>query len=242
MKMTKTFLLSMLLACTGCTEEINTKEVYVKGDSGKFPDYGEVLAFPGAEGFGRYATGGRGGEIYRVTNLNDDGEGSFRDAVSKSDRIIVFDVAGIINLKSTLIFSKNLTIAGQTAPGDGIVLYGNRVSFTDADNLICRHLRIRMGIKGSDGKDAAGVADGENMIFDHLSVTWGRDENFSILKSATKLFSVLLASKRPLITELADKLRLKYPLLPTISPCPTMRLEAIRSIIPISCRRYPKSV
>ena len=64
----------------------------------------------------------------------------------------------------------------------------------------------------------------------------------SDLKSATKLFSVLLASKRPLITELADKLRLKYPLLPTISPCPTMRLEAIRSIIPISCRRYPKSV
>lgn len=64
----------------------------------------------------------------------------------------------------------------------------------------------------------------------------------STLKSATKLFSVLLASKRPLITELADKLRLKYPLLPTISPCPTMRLEAIRSIIPISCRRYPKSV
>lgn len=65
---------------------------------------------------------------------------------------------------------------------------------------------------------------------------------FINLKSATKLFSVLLASKRPLITELADKLRLKYPLLPTISPCPTMRLEAIRSIIPISCRRYPKSV
>ena len=68
------------------------------------------------------------------------------------------------------------------------------------------------------------------------------DINQVNLKSATKLFSVLLASKRPLITELADKLRLKYPLLPTISPCPTMRLEAIRSIIPISCRRYPKSV
>ena len=67
-------------------------------------------------------------------------------------------------------------------------------------------------------------------------------EEYINLKSATKLFSVLLASKRPLITELADKLRLKYPLLPTISPCPTMRLEAIRSIIPISCRRYPKSV
>ena len=68
------------------------------------------------------------------------------------------------------------------------------------------------------------------------------EKRYRNLKSATKLFSVLLASKRPLITELADKLRLKYPLLPTISPCPTMRLEAIRSIIPISCRRYPKSV
>ncbi len=75
-----------------------------------------------------------------------------------------------------------------------------------------------------------------------ISHTLFESEMFGHLKSATKLFSVLLASKRPLITELADKLRLKYPLLPTISPCPTMRLEAIRSIIPISCRRYPKSV
>ena len=75
-----------------------------------------------------------------------------------------------------------------------------------------------------------------------LLLDFGKFEKDKYLKSATKLFSVLLASKRPLITELADKLRLKYPLLPTISPCPTMRLEAIRSIIPISCRRYPKSV
>ena len=82
----------------------------------------------------------------------------------------------------------------------------------------------------------AGVNDGTK------NVSYTRDEIDYNLKSATKLFSVLLASKRPLITELADKLRLKYPLLPTISPCPTMRLEAIRSIIPISCRRYPKSV
>ena len=94
--------------------------------------------------------------------------------------VVVFDVAGIINLKEALVFSKNLTIAAQTAPGDGVVLYGNRVSFTGASNLICRHLRIRMGTNGPDGKDAAGIANGENMIFDHLSVTWGRDENFSI--------------------------------------------------------------
>ena len=130
---------------------------------------------------GAGATGGRGGDVYHVTTLEDNGEeGSLRAAVSKPDRIIVFDVAGIINLKEALVFSKNLTIAAQTAPGDGVVLYGNRVSFTGASNLICRHLRIRMGTNGPDGKDAAGIANGENMIFDHLSVTWGRDENFSI--------------------------------------------------------------
>lgn len=122
-----------------------------------------------------------GGDSLQVTTLEDNGEeGSLRAAVSKPDRIIVFDVAGIINLKEALVFSKNLTIAAQTAPGDGVVLYGNRVSFTGASNLICRHLRIRMGTNGPDGKDAAGIANGENMIFDHLSVTWGRDENFSI--------------------------------------------------------------
>lgn len=159
----------------------DTEIIIKKGTDGTFPDYGKVLAFPGAEGYGRNATGGRGGEVYHVTTLEDTGEkGSLRDAVSEPGRIIVFDVAGIIHLKDALVFSKNLTIAAQTAPGDGIVLYGNRVSFTGASNLICRHLRIRMGMNGPDGKDAAGIANGENMIFDHLSVTWGRDENFSI--------------------------------------------------------------
>lgn len=143
----------------------------------------DLLAFPGAEGFGRFTVGARAvssPEIYHVTNLNDSGVGSFRDAVSKAGRIVVFDVSGIINLKSTLIFSGNSIIAGQTAPGDGIMLYGDRVSFSGANNLIVRYLRIRMGINGSSGKDAAGVANGKNMIFDHVSVTWGRDETFSI--------------------------------------------------------------
>jgi len=162
----------VLLACDEKEE--------VSGPSVPFPDYGEVLAFPGAEGYGRNAVGGRHGEVYHVTTLADSGKGSLRDAVSKPGRIVVFDVAGIIRLKEALVFSKNLTIAAQTAPGDGVVLYGNRVSFTGASNLICRHLRIRMGTNGPDGKDAAGIANGENMIFDHLSVTWGRDENFSI--------------------------------------------------------------
>lgn len=178
--------LFMTMLIVGCSSDTDTELIYKKAE-GPFPDYGEVLAFPGAEGFGRYATGGRGGEVYHVTNLNDDGEGSFRDAVSKPDRIVVFDVAGIIHLKSTLIFSNNLTVAAQTAPGDGIVLYGDRVSFSGKKNIICRHLRVRMGIQGPDGKDAAGIADdGRNMIFDHISVTWGRDENFSINSSSAR--------------------------------------------------------
>ncbi|WP_308993313.1 hypothetical protein QLS71_014400 [Mariniflexile litorale] len=146
-----------------------------------FPDYGKVIAFPGAEGFGRFATGGRGGEIYHVTNLKDSGKGSLRDAVSQSNRFIVFDVAGIIELKSALLFSSNITVAAQTAPGDGVVLYGNQVSFSGQSNIVCRYLRVRLGIQGPEGRDAAGIADnGRNMIFDHMSVTWGQDENFSI--------------------------------------------------------------
>lgn len=140
----------------------------------------QQLAFPGAEGFGRFATGGRGGTIYHVTNLNDSGTGSLRDAVSQSNRIIVFDVSGTIYLQSGLVFSSNLTVLGQTAPGEGIQVYGDRVSFSGANNIIVRHMRFRMGKGGTSGKDAAGVANGRNMIFDHLSVLWGRDECFSI--------------------------------------------------------------
>ncbi len=143
----------------------------------------DLLAFPGAEGFGRYAKGARAvanPEIYHVTNLNDAGAGSFRDAVSKEGRIIVFDVCGTINLKSALVVKGNNTILGQTAPGEGINIYGNRTSFSGANNLIVRYIRFRMGTKGDSGKDACGVANGTDMIFDHLSVLWGKDENFSI--------------------------------------------------------------
>ncbi|MBD5202883.1 MAG: hypothetical protein HDS81_06195 [Bacteroidales bacterium] len=140
----------------------------------------QLLAFPGAEGFGRYTTGGRGGEIYHVTNLNDSGTGSLRDAVSKENRIIVFDVSGTITLKSPLVFKGNNTVLGQTAPGEGIQVYGDRVSFSGANNLIVRYIRFRMGVNGTNGADACGVANGTDMIFDHLSVLWGRDENFSV--------------------------------------------------------------
>lgn len=140
----------------------------------------QQLAFPGAEGFGRYAVGGRHGSLYHVTNLNDSGAGSFRDAVSSSNRIIVFDVSGVINLESALVIKNNITILGQTAPGEGVQIYGDRISFSGANDVIVRYLRMRMGVGGTSGKDAVGIANGKNMIFDHISALWGRDENFSV--------------------------------------------------------------
>lgn len=141
----------------------------------------QQLAFPDAQGWGRFAAGARqGGAVYHVTNLNDSGSGSLRDAISQPNRFVVFDVAGVINIKDRLVFKNNLYIAGQTAPGEGITVYGNGVSFSGADNIIVRHMRFRMGHKGSSGKDAAGIAYGQNMIFDHCSFSWGLDETFSI--------------------------------------------------------------
>ena len=142
--------------------------------------HAQQLAFPGASGWGRFAKGGRGGSVYHVTNLNDSGTGSLRDAISQPNRIIVFDVSGVIKINSRLVFSRNLYVAGQTAPGEGIVVYGDGVSFSGADNIIVRYMKFRMGKGGSSGKDAAGIANGTNMIFDHCSVAWGLDETFSI--------------------------------------------------------------
>ncbi len=140
----------------------------------------QQLAFPGAQGWGRFATGGRTGTVYHVTNLNDTGSGSLRDAVSQPNRIIVFDVSGVIRINSRIVFSKNLYVAGQTAPGEGVTVYGDGVSFSGADNIIVRYMRFRMGAVGTKDKDCAGIANGQNMIFDHCSFAWGQDENFSI--------------------------------------------------------------
>ena len=145
-----------------------------------FSAQSQQLAFPGAVGFGRYAEGGRYGSVYHVTNLNDSGTGSFRDAVSKPNRIVVFDVSGVINISSRVGFASNLYVAGQTAPGEGVIVYGDGVTFSGAENLIVRYMKFRMGKNGSSGKDAAGVANGVNMIFDHCSIAWGLDETFSI--------------------------------------------------------------
>jgi autotransporter-associated beta strand protein len=140
--------------------------------------YPPVMAFPGAQGFGANATGGRGGTVYHVTSLADDGSaGTFRAAVSQPNRIIVFDVGGYINLGSAVAAASNLTIAGQTAPGGGIGLMGNELSFYNQNNIICRHLRVRQGgsSTGSSGINL-GSSGGQanNMIFDHTSVEFGQ--------------------------------------------------------------------
>jgi pectate lyase len=148
----------------------------------------QTLAFPGAEGYGKYTTGGRGGKIYVVNNLEDDGPGSLREAVeAKHPRIVVFAVAGTIHLKSPLRLSKNLTLAGQTAPGEGICVADQPVSLI-GDNIIVRYVRFRMGdryqnsgkVPGAGHDDAFGGNKRKNIIIDHCSMSWSTDEVFTV--------------------------------------------------------------
>jgi hypothetical protein len=142
------------------------------------------LAFPGAEGFGALATGGRGGAVFHVTNLDDAGEGSLRDAVSQGNRIVVFDVGGIIHLKSQLTCASNLTIAGQSAPGDGITVSDFGISFSNQSNVIVRYMRFRSSHLASRGSKSLNVTEGSNMIFDHCSISWGRWDNLGFTGGA----------------------------------------------------------
>ena len=136
----------------------------------------QAPAFPGAEGHGRYVTGGRGGKVVHVTNLNDSGTGSFREAVKSGNRIIIFDVAGIIALKSDLKIADNITILGQTAPSPGITLRYYTVQ--PGSNNIIRFLRIRRGEEKNinDGADATWQRNKTGIIFDHCSFSWSIDE------------------------------------------------------------------
>ena len=136
----------------------------------------QAPAFPGAEGHGRYVTGGRGGRVVHVTNLNDSGTGSFREAVKSGNRIIVFDVAGVIALKSDLKIGDNITILGQTAPSPGITLRYYTVQ--PGNNNIIRFLRIRRGEEKNinDGADATWQRNKTGIIFDHCSFSWSIDE------------------------------------------------------------------
>lgn len=144
----------------------------------------KIPSFPGAEGAGGYATGGRGGDVYVVTNLNDGGPGSLREAVEASGpRTVVFAVSGTIELQERMRISNgDLTIAGQTAPGDGICLKNYSFTFS-ANNIIVRYISIRLGVDKRWENDAVN-GHGDNIIMDHCSVSFGVDETLSLYSSA----------------------------------------------------------
>jgi len=144
----------------------------------------KLLAFPGAEGAGAHSFGGRGGNVFVVTNLNDDGPGSFRWACEQGGpRIVVFNVAGIVQLKSPVsIRAPYVTIAGQTAPGDGVCIAGETVEVNTHD-VVIRYMRFRRGATDVTRRDdALGGSGVGNIIFDHISASWGLDENVSMYR------------------------------------------------------------
>src|ERR1041385_7419713 len=144
----------------------------------------KIPAFPGAWGGGMYSFGGRGGKVIVVTNLNDSGPGSFRDAVEQGGpRIVVFNVAGIIRLKAAVsIRAPYITIAGNTAPGDGICIAGNTVEINTHD-VVVRYLRFRRGkTDPADRDDSFGGNPVGNIIIDHVSASWSLDENISMYR------------------------------------------------------------
>ena len=158
----------------------------------------QQLAFPTAEGGGRFAVGGRGGTVYEVTNINDSGAGSLRDAVSQPNRTIVFKISGNIVLLSRLVLKQNnITIAGQTAPGDGICISGNTLNI-QASNIVIRYLRCRLGDAFPVEDDAMNSWSGnfQNIIIDHCSLSWSIDETgtFYDIKNFTLQWCILSES------------------------------------------------
>ena len=170
----------------------------VQGVLGEIP-----VAFPGAEGFGAHAEGGRGGDVYHVSNLNDHGAGSLRYGIEtmQGPRTIAFDVSGTIFLESPLrITNSYLTVAGQTAPGDGITL-ARYVLDVSASHVVLRYFRVRLGDEIVDRPDAVHIESGSNIIIDHLSASWSIDEVMSSQSSRVDLLTIQWS----LIAEALDK-------------------------------------
>ena len=175
--------IALLLAGTG----VNAQQT--QPERGQIPPHpprlpeGAIPAFPGAWGGGMFTTGGRGGKVIAVTNLNDSGEGSLRAALeAKGPRIVIFRVAGTIDIEGDLnINHPDITIAGQSAPGDGICVAGTLNINTH--NVIVRHLRVRRGVpEGGQGDDNIGGNPHHHIIIDHCSTSWGMDENISLYR------------------------------------------------------------
>lgn len=154
--------------------------------------YTPIAAFPGAEGGGKFVTGGRSTSVYIVDNLSDYTEnetpikGSLRDALSENNRIIVFDVSGVIKLKAPLrVHHKNISILGQTAPNDGITVYGYETNISQCENMIMRYMRFRPGaenVHSGDSMDALWGRSMKNLIVDHVSTSWSTDETMSLYR------------------------------------------------------------
>jgi hypothetical protein len=175
----------------------------------------DIPAFPGAEGGGMYSYGGRGGKVITVTSLADHGPGTFREACEQGGaRIVVFNVAGIIRLQTPVIIrAPYLTIAGQTAPGDGVCVAGESV-WINTHDVVIRHMRFRRGETNVGRRDdALGGNPVGNIIVDHVSASWGLDENMSLYrhmylkdprKEAAKLGTVNLTVQNCISSEALD--------------------------------------
>lgn len=160
--------LALLMVCLPCQQTV-----------------AQTLAFPGAEGYAAYATGGRGGTVYHVTNLNKSGAGSLADAVSQPNRYVVFDVGGVIDITgASITISSNVTIAGQTAPGEGIAIYGGRVIASKAKNVIIRYIRMYGGKSVNSSKCTLTLDECQNLIMDHCTVAWGPWDNVHITNAS----------------------------------------------------------
>jgi len=179
-------------------DQIDSTNGVTKGDVWRFRT--RHLAFPGAEGYGRFARGGRGGVVVEVTNLNDSGPGSLRDALTGNHgpRTVVFTVSGLITLESDLIINGNnpyITLAGQTAPGKGICTRKYQLGMSGGRDVIIRHVRSRPGNLSGTTLNGTGMSGSDHCIMDHISVSWGIDEELSTRTSKNVTFQRSLISE-----------------------------------------------
>jgi hypothetical protein len=179
-------------------DELDSLGNVTKGSVWKFRT--RHLAFPGAEGYGRFARGGRGGVVVEVINLNDSGPGSLRDALTNNygPRTVIFAVSGLITLESDLVINQDnpyITLAGQTAPGKGICTRKFQLGMSGGRDVIVRHVRSRPGNLSGNTINGSGMAGSDHCIMDHVSISWGLDEELSTRTSKNVTFQRSLISE-----------------------------------------------